>query len=176
MSVAGFSLWLLPEASTQAELTALVQELAPQFGQPAFIPHVTVQGDLLLDLAMLTDHARALAASTDVQNWPVDTVESTENFFRALYLRFADSPAFAQLLHQSERLTGTATGLSPYPHLSLAYGALPSESPLLARLTARFTGTAIRFDRLAICRSSKDIPIADWDCVVTLPLKPTRPA
>lgn len=172
---AGYSLWLLPEAAAQSRLTALVAELAPRFGQPAFVPHVTVQGDLLLGLDTVSSHARAIADATPVQHWRIDAVESTGNFFRCLYLRFADSPAFDDLRRAAQTHSGTAVGLSPYPHLSLAYGQLtPDVAGLPAELSARFAGQTLTFDRLAVCRSSKDIPIDEWDCVLTLPLQ-TQP-
>jgi hypothetical protein len=180
MTAAGYSLWLLPEPAVLAELTALVATLAPRFGQPAFMPHVTVQGDLAAafadDLAVLCAHAEAMAAETAALTWRVEAVESTTHFFRCLYLRFADTPAFGALQARAQAATGTATGLSPYPHLSLAYGeALPDPAEmaaLKATLATRWTGRVLRLDRLALCRSSKDLPIADWRCVLTLPLAP----
>ena len=171
MSAAEHSLWLLPEPAAQAELTALVQSLAPRFGQPAFVPHVTVQGDLAGDLATLSGQARAMAAATSPLAWRVEAVETTAHFFRCLVLRFPDTPAFAALQQGSAAATGTAVGLSPYPHLSLAYGSgMPGMAALQAEIAAAWQGRVLRLDRLAVCRSSKDIPIADWDCGLTLAL------
>lgn len=166
-----YSLWLMPCAADAAELRALVDQLAPEFGEPAFLPHVTVQGDLEMPLQALAEHARALAATTPVQAWPVSAVERSAHFFRCLYLRFERQPAFDALQVASEDFAGTATGLSPYPHLSLAYGQVrPHQLALVDALQARFAGRTLVFDHFSVCESSKDLPIAEWQCQVDVPL------
>jgi hypothetical protein len=103
----------------------------------------------------------------------VARVEHSEHFFRCLYLRFAAEPAFDALQRAAQDLSGTAQGLSPFPHLSLAYGPPhPDKLQLCERLSAEFSGQEIRFDRLAICRSSSKLPIADWDCLAQYALAP----
>ena len=168
-----YSIWLMPAAADGEALQALVDELAPQFGQPAFVPHVTIQGDLALPLAAVTDAVRAMAAAWPAQRWPVQQLERSDYFFRCLYLRFAPTAAFAGLQQAAQAFARTAEGLSPYPHLSLAYGQVqPRQLPLFDALQARFAGQGVGFDRLAVVLSSKDIPIADWRSVVEAPLSP----
>ena len=66
----------------------------------------------------------------------------------------------------ARRCTRTSMGLSPYPHLSLAYGEPhPDNDRLAAVLSEEFSGREIVFDRLALCRSSKNIAINDWQRV-----------
>ncbi|MSQ74460.1 MAG: hypothetical protein EXR34_01555 [Rhodoferax sp.] len=71
----------------------------------------------------------------------------------------------------AQAMTGTADGLSPFPHLSLAYGdahvAYARQRQLLA---GDYSGQTIVFDRLAICRSSSHVPISEWVCLEQLPL------
>ena len=168
---AEYSIWLMPCSADLVELQALVDDLAPQFGEPAFVPHVTVQGDLALPLASITNHVRASAAACAVQRWPVLDVERSDFFYRCLYLRFEQGAAFDGLQRAAEAFSNTADGLSPYPHLSLAYGRVgPQQLTLFEALRARFAGRTITFDRLAVCLSSKDTPIADWKCVADAPL------
>ena len=168
---AEYSIWLMPCSADLAELQALVNELAPQFGEPAFVPHVTVQGDLALPLASITNHVRASAAACAVQRWPVMDVERSDFFYRCLYLRFEQGGAFDGLQRAAQAFSNSADGLSPYPHLSLAYGRVgPHQLALFEALRSRFSGRSITFDRLAVCLSSKDTPIADWKCVADAPL------
>ena len=58
---------------------------------------------------------------------------------------------------------GTADGLSPFPHLSLAYGTV-TDATRRARdeLAQGFAAREVVFDRIAVIRSSKDVPIAEW--------------
>jgi hypothetical protein len=168
---AEYSIWLMPSAADLAELQALVNEVAPQFGEPAFVPHVTVQGDLALPLASVTEHVRSSAAACAPQRWQVLDVERSDFFYRCLYLRFEQGDAFDSLQRAAEAFSKTADGLSPYPHLSLAYGRVaPHQLALFEALRTRFNGRTITFDRLAVCLSSKDTPIADWKCVADAPL------
>jgi hypothetical protein len=101
----------------------------------------------------------------------VHDVERSDFFFRCLFLRFNRNAAFDGLQRQAQVLTGTADGLSPYPHLSLAYGQVqPQQLVLWEALRLRFAGQSLVFDHLAVCLSSKDTPVADWRCVFDAPL------
>ena len=169
----GYSLWLMPSAADQAELTGWVQRLAPEFGQPAFVPHVTIQGDLETPIDSLQAQTAALAASCQVLQWQVNAVQSTDHFFRCLYLSFDETPAFRALQDGALAISGTVLGMSPYPHLSLAYGQMQTgQQPLLSAVEDRFLPRRLTFDRISICRSSKDIPIPEWTCLQDFPLKP----
>jgi 2'-5' RNA ligase len=163
----------MPSAPDLAELTGWVQRLAPEFGQPAFVPHVTIQGDLETPLDTLQSQTAALAASCPVLHWQVNAVQSTDHFFRCLYLRFDETPAFRALQAGALAISGTVLGMSPYPHLSLAYGQMQTgQQPLLTAVEEKFITRRLTFDRISICRSSKDIPIPEWTCLQDFPLKP----
>jgi len=169
----GYSLWLMPSATDQAELTGWVQRLAPEFRQPAFVPHITIQGDLETPLDTLQAQTAALAASCQVLHWQVSAVQSTDHFFRCLYLRFDETSAFRALQAGALAISGTVLGMSPFPHLSLAYGQMQTgQQPLLSAVEEKFSARRLTFDRISICRSSKDIPIPEWSCLEDFPLKP----
>lgn len=168
-----YSIWLMPCVVDAVELQALVDELAPQFGQPGFVPHVTIQGDLALPLDAVAAQTRELAAGLEVQTWAVADVERSDFFFRCLYLRLQANEAFGGLQRKTQAWSGTAEGLSPYPHLSLAYGQVqPGQLALFEALRSRFAGRRLVFDHLSVCLSSKDTPIAEWACVFDAPLRP----
>ncbi len=127
------SIWLLPREDQLAALRAQVQALAPRHEGHVFEPHVTLQGDLPLPL----DAARALvdqlAGSTASLHWPVRAVEGTEHYFRSLYLRLDAGEAFERLGRACVQASGTPDGLSPYAHLSLAYGPTQGDAGAPAR-------------------------------------------
>jgi hypothetical protein len=166
-----YSIWLLPRADQEVALTATVSRLSTELGGPFFAPHVTIQGDVALTPDQLRPTLAGLAAQTRVQHWPVALVDGTPHFFRCLFLRFDLHQAFKEMQTVTQLLTGTAQGLSPFPHLSLAYGdaheAYARQRQLLA---GDFAEQAIVFDRLAICRSSSHVPIAEWVVLEQLPL------
>jgi hypothetical protein len=182
-----YSIWLLPAASDDDRLRQTIARLAVGAGgedsaeavqgleRQRFDPHVTIQGDIRRPLDQLTERLDALAATVPVQRWRVGGVETSEHFFRCLYLRFVPDPAFDVLQHEARLLTQTEDGLSPFAHLSLAYGQANAEVEALgARLADEFAGREIVFDRLAISLSCKDLPIEAWRCVAERRLAPRR--
>ena len=52
----------------------------------------------------------------------------------------------------------------------------PQQGALVDALRAQFVGRGLVFDRLTICRSSRNLPIADWECLVDYPLAPADAA
>lgn len=170
-SVSEYSIWLLPAKAQEQRLCDVISRLSPAFGGVDFAPHVTIQGDIRCPLDELSALLARIAAETTVQSWRVLQAECSDHFFRCLYLRFERLPAFEHLQQAASHFTGTADGLSPYPHLSLAYGLDQPEAPRQREiLSAEFTGQCLMFDRIAVCQSSKNIAIADWRCLVEYPL------
>ncbi len=166
-----YSIWLLPRADHEVELTATVSRLSTELGGAFFAPHVTIQGDVALTPDQLRPTLVRLATQTPVQHWPVALVDGTPHFFRCLFLRFDLHQAFKEMQAATQFVTGTAHGLSPFPHLSLAYGdaheAYAKQRQLLA---VDYAEQVIVFDRLAICRSSSHVPISEWVVLEQLPL------
>ena len=172
---AEYSIWLLPEAGQVATLTRTVSRLSDELGGAVFAPHLTIQGDLALPLEELAAFTAELAGRVDVQRWPVTEVENSAHFFRCLYLRFATTPGFELLQGAVRAMSKTTDGLSPFPHLSLAYGdAGPHHVQTRAALAGECIGRDIVFDRLAISRSSKNLAIADWQNLALYPLQRPR--
>ena len=166
-----YSIWLRASEAQEALLAGTMVRLSAQLGGIAFAPHVTIQGDIGAPLEDLKSTLQTVAATVAVQNWRVQAVEHTAHFFRYLYLRFADEPVFGALQTAVQRFTQTAHGLSPFPHLSLAYGqAQPDTEPARATLASEFTAQVLVFDRLAIARSARDVPISEWSCIAQYPL------
>ncbi len=171
---AELSIWLLPEPAQIAALGALVDALAPGFCGAAFMPHVTVQGDLDRPADALRRDLAALAADTPVLAAPVAALEHGPHFFRCLLLRLDAGAAFEALQQRAAAFNGTRDGLSPYPHLSLAYGTASAAALAgvpRAAIERDWLGRTLRLDRLALVRSSQSVPIADWQPLAIHPLK-----
>ena len=165
-----YSLWLLPAEATQLELVALIARLGVQFGSQPFMPHLTIQGDLSLSLDRVSRAAKSIAAQWPTQRWRVAAVAGSEHFFRSLYLRFDETPAYAGGKKELQLASGSADGLSLFPHLSLAYGATDeAQKRVVINELSAMIGSEITFDRVVVARSSKRVPIAEWACLVAFP-------
>lgn len=168
------SIWLLPNEAQGQALAALVGALAPGFCGQVFVPHATVQGDLARPLEALQRDVAALAAQTAVLPARVTALEHGPHFFRCLLLRLDAGSAFDTLQQRSAALNAGRAGLSPYAHLSLAYGEA-TDAALAgvprAAIERDWVGRTLILDRLAVVRSSQSVPIADWRVLASFALR-----
>ena len=170
---AQYSVWLRPAPADDAAMLHAIAGLSAQYGGHRFAPHVTVQGDLALPLESLHSLVKTMADTLPVQRWQVQAMECSRHFFRRVVLRFAPSDAFTAMQAATQAASQTDVGLSPFPHLSLAYGDdCPDLAGVREALAQEFLGREIVLDRLSICHSAKTVPIADWRYLADYPLAP----
>ena len=168
---AQYSVWLRPAAADEAALLQTIARLSPRCGGHLFAPHATVQGDLALPLQSLHTLLLLLARQLPVQRWRVQAVECSPHFFRSLVLQFAPTDAFTALQAAMQAGSHTDVGMSPFPHLSVAYGDKgPDLADLRQELSDVWLGHEIVLDRLSNCHSAKTVPIADWHYLADYPL------
>jgi 2'-5' RNA ligase len=169
------SIWLLPAAEHTRILDALISELAPIFGTSPFPAHTTIQGDLPMDRNTLETVCAGLVREVAPFSLQIEGIAISPAFFRSFYLGFAQTQEFDSLQRASANAVDTREGLAPFPHLSLAYGNSigAARKEELRRLHERNMADlqAIRFDRLALVRSAKEIPIAAWQVFDEYPLR-----
>jgi hypothetical protein len=171
-----YSLWLLPRQDAQQQLAGVVARLSRSFGTRTFVPHVTVQGDLTHRLREVTAVAEDIARTLQVQHWPVRGIEQSMHYYRAFYLAFDGCDGFAPLGPRCARAFGTDAGLSPFAHLSLAYGTLDAAAKgALARDVAAEIPPTLTFDRLAVALSGSSVGIASWRTLQCFDLVPSAP-
>ena len=165
------AIWLLARADQHAALRQRVEQLAPRHAGHLFEPHVTLQGDVPLDFAAACRLVDGLAAATPVLRWPVRAVESTEHYFRSLFLRLEGGADFDRLVDTCAGASGTRDGASPYAHLSLAYGPTQGDATALRQALSRdFAAQVLVLDRVALCRASSAVAIPDWRLLYVQPL------
>ena len=171
-----YSLWLLPQEDAQDHLSDVVTRLSKRFGTRPFTPHVTVHGDLSRRLHEVAAVANDLARSLPVQQWHVRGIEQSAQYYRACYLAFDGCEAFTPLGVRTTQAFTTDRGLSPFAHLSLAYGTLDAAAKSqLAREFAAEMPLTLTFDRLAVSLSGKSVAIASWRTLQSFALAPPAP-
>jgi 2'-5' RNA ligase len=118
----GFGLWLCADEDAEERLTAAISELAARFGGPAFSPHLTLASGFGTQESAL-EAAHGAARELDDIQLRFSEVESTAEYYRALYLR-ADEHAVLSACHE-RLLQGTQRPDRTFiPHVSLFYGDL----------------------------------------------------
>jgi len=167
-----WSLWLLPDPETQDFLCRVMSKVQPLFDQPAFAPHVTVQGDQTRGPGDLVSIAKTLAEHNGTIAFGSATLAGSAFFYRALFVQFPTTQAFTTIMTQASNLLGNQTGLPPFAHASLAYGQIKTEpnynknqQTLVHILSDCLPDLATRtfyFDHLAVVLSAKSVPIPNW--------------
>lgn len=166
------SIWLVPAAADEAELRAIIHDLALAFGQAQFSPHLTLAGDVLASESELARLVRAAADGIPRFEAVIEAVDIRDVFFRCLYARFSLCDGLARLRAclVSELGIGPDSGFTP--HVSLLYGAKDSIQKRAAqnRLAATLVGRRICFDRVCVVASAEEIPIEEWQVRATVHL------
>lgn len=166
-----YAIWLLPSAAEEPTLVETITRLSVLIGGAGFAPHVTIQAELALEPQELAARLRCLARQLPAPRWRIQAAECGADFFRCIYLRFADADAFGALQRSVQSLTRSDAGLSPLAHLSLAYGQPHSTNQSLCTvLDEQFAGREIAFDRIALYRASRDRAVQQWEPVAEFAL------
>lgn len=167
------SLWLLPSQADEAYLQKLLQELSAEFDTPGFQPHLTVLGDLTLEREKIQYGARQAVTNTAPINAQVLDIAYFDEYFRSFFLHMEHQPALLALYERSCRQLGVVPDTGFMPHISLLYGSLQlaTKQTLQTRLQPALMHKCICFDRLAVVRSAKSVPIQDWAVLDILALQ-----
>jgi hypothetical protein len=158
------SIWLVPQATDAAWLTAIIDELAAAFGQPRFAPHLTLTEEIRCDAADLAREAGVAAAGVETFDASIESIDTGLLFFRCLYARMSMPPPLAGLRAGLAARLGIGGSAGFLPHVSLLYGVGESAEKQAARdrVSSALEGRKIRFDRLCVVASAKEIPVEAW--------------
>jgi hypothetical protein len=118
----GYGLWLRPAEPIDTQLSQLIRGFAQRFSGPAFPPHLTLASHFV-DRETARSAAEVAAKRLADIRLRFEAVETTPEFYRALFLRAVDDPAL--LACQAELAARTAKPAGDFlPHVSLFYGEL----------------------------------------------------
>jgi hypothetical protein len=119
---AGFGLWLCADGEVEGRLSAAISDLAARFGGSAFSPHLTLAAGFgTREAAIEAAHSARLELG-DIELC-FSEVESTAEYYRALYLR-ADEHAVLSACHERLVQRTQRSDRAFIPHVSLFYGDL----------------------------------------------------
>ncbi len=158
-------LWLLPAEPARSFFEETIARLAGEWEAPEFTPHLTLGPGSVRQMERLEAPALAL---------PVARLAGSAEFTKTLFLRFALTPALAELRRS---LGMAAAGFDP--HLSLLYreGPFPAKEKLAAELTLPFR--SVLFTRVAAVRCPGQVAsradVESWEELGSVALS-TRPA
>ncbi len=170
----GYSIWLGFQGDGALRLQTAISSLSRAFSGPNFQPHLTLVGDLEIDLKEVRRLAEIFRRTAMPVELIVRDVNISRKYFMALYLVVDIPSALQKAREQIARSVNPAMYELDAPHVSLLYAE--AELSALARhqeaLREEFVGRELAVAGLDIVQSSKSVPISDWRTVDTIQLMP----
>ena len=166
------SVWLMPEAAHEAMLQDLIDQLAVRFGAPRFQPHLTLVEDQPRSVNDLTPRIEKIAAGMEAFQMPIRAIGTSELYFRSFYALFGATGALRELKRRAIETIAASRIEDFMPHISLLYGVPDSPEKRMAHadVESHIAGMTIRFDRICVVASAKEIPIDQWEIRSTVAL------
>lgn len=166
------SIWLMPAADDAARLERIVEDLAGRFGSPRFQPHLTLVEDMERTVEDLAPLVGQVAEGIEPFDAPVAEIGVSDLFFRSFYARFTAEGPLLELKRRAidKILPGDIAEFMP--HVSLAYGVAETleKRDAVAEAENLLLGKPVRFDRVCVVASGKELPIESWAIRAETPL------
>ena len=158
------SIWLMPARDDEAMLREVVDELAMRFGAPVFRPHLTLMEETARGVAELTAETTEIAAGIGGFSAIVRDIGLSELYYRSFYALFDAAGPLLELKQRAVARIAPDRVDAFMPHVSLLYGIAdgPEKRAAQKMVAQRLVGRQIRFDRVCVVASAKEIPIAEW--------------
>lgn len=166
-----YSLWLVPTGDAEVKLGSLVQTLVSKYDAPAFVPHITLVGNIYADeLDTVTQKVELLAEQLGRFKIAFNRYEYLDEEFRCLFL-----PALSEDIH---KVYESAANLFPQvaeehfkamPHLSVLYGNFPKETKQEIINEHPIETIEFAVDSLELYLTND--PISSWEHKASVPIK-----
>jgi 2'-5' RNA ligase len=158
------SIWLMPAPDDAEALERMVGDFSGRFGSPRFRPHLTLVEDMERSVGDLAPLVEEVAAGIGPFAAPVETIGVSALFFRSFYARFAAEGPLLELKRRAIEKILPGDIAEFMPHISLAYGVAETleKRDAVAEAENLLLGRPIRFDRVCVVASGKELPIEGW--------------
>jgi 2'-5' RNA ligase len=167
-----YSLWLMPEGELQDSLVSLIRDVAQRYNAPTFPAHITLLGNVKGSEQKI--HAKTQELTQSHTAFPITLTEldTTPEFYRALFIRAKQSVKLAHLYTQARRIFQFEPQREYKPHLSLLYADLSREQKqqITDMLQTRLQGLPHSFMARTVHLYSTEGPVETWQQIESFPL------
>lgn len=162
-----YSIFIIPPEPIFSQLKNKIDELAKQFNGPVFEPHMTLVGNIEMDLAELEQKVKELAGNTSKFEVKTSEVSFSTTYFQNVFVKVKPSARLMQLNLNAKKLLGMENNLF-MPHISLLYGTQDMERREKAAFQIELPELSFEARELAIVPASEDM--SKWIPVSKIPL------
>jgi 2'-5' RNA ligase len=169
MALPRHALWLMPTGAVERKFSQLIAQLAEHYSAPVFPPHITLIGRIEAPAGKIISKAQELASLIQPFTIKLMTVDSTDFYYRALFVR-VDPSARVLAAYEQARQFFPSNEASYMPHLSLLYGDFSAETKeaIIQKIGDRCTDE-FEVNALHLYLTEGEVP--SWHPVRTFPLQ-----
>ena len=155
----GYHLFLEPEGALREELSALIRNLAGEYGGPVFAPHVTLLARIPVEAEeKIIEKAQSLAKLLTPLTLTLGDLAAEERYYRALYIKIKEVEEMEKCHAQANETFSMQDEAAYLPHLSLLYGNYPQEKKEATMQVLQFPrGASFSADRLHLYRTEGEV-------------------
>lgn len=163
-----YSLWITPETKLQNNLKQIVDSLADKYGSPKFEPHMTLLGDVEIDLDTMVKKTKSLASKLTPFQVELGPVSFSTTYFQSVFVRVKANAQLMQANLTAKEIFGQENNVF-MPHISLLYG--DQDMQLREKAASKIQLPSIqsfKVDQIVITPSTKDP--AEWEHLAEIAL------
>lgn len=163
-----YSIWVIPPNPLKNQLTKKIEQLAYEFKGPTFEPHMTILGNIDMELSQLKTKVKLIAHTTPVLKLSLGPISFSTTYFQNVLVRVNSTAELMQLnldLKNAFKLPNDVF----MPHISLLYGDHDMEIRKKATLSIDPIQSSFDVTELIITPSTPDP--SEWVHAATLSFK-----
>ena len=159
LSTKGYSVWLVPSGDSRARLAKTISKLSKENRGPAFEPHITLIGKLMLEENEALRLTALLAKKIRPFGITLGRTDGTDFRFRCIFVRVFGTSELLVANSKSREIFKVKKAPRYTPHLSLFYGRLPQKTKeeIITGMRNSFSGTKLDIKRIRLMRT-KGLP------------------
>ena len=125
------SVWLVPQLEDEKYLSDVVNKLAKKNNSPVFIPHLTLFGDIKIEIGKLKNAIDKVSENIKPIKIKKTQISQSEIFFKTVFIEFEKNEILTNIFENFVKETNKKKDINTFkPHVSLMYKLLTTEDKL----------------------------------------------
>lgn len=124
------SIWLVPQKEDEKYLSEIISDLGIEYDAPLFTPHLTLLGNLNIELNKLKNILDEVFANKKAFSIKKTIINHSEEFFKTIFIEFELNNDLKNLFIEVSNKTDNRDIATFKPHISLIYKTMPVDEKL----------------------------------------------
>lgn len=163
-----YSIFIIPPEPIFTKLKKIIKNLAQEFNGPVFDPHLTLIGNINVDLPELEQKVKKLASLIDNLEINLGDASFSTTYYQNVFIRVLSTEKLMQLNIEGRKLLGMSSDVF-MPHISVLYGNQDMSARERAAIGVNPPKGSFDAKELCIVPATEDIN--KWVPVARVPLR-----